>query len=46
MSTDRGIEVIFLAIAAAPLPAGAVVLLVARSRTAERSVNPRSPSAE
>ena len=46
MSTDRGIEVIFLAIAAALLPAGAMVLLVARSRTAERSANPPGPPAE
>ena len=46
MSTGSGIELIFLAIAAALLPAGAVVLLVARSRTAALSANPPGPSAE
>ena len=35
----RGIEVVFLAIAAALLPAGAVVLLVARLRTAALSAS-------
>ena len=46
MSPGGGIKLIFLAIAAALLPAGAVVLLVARSRTVALSANPPRPSAE
>ena len=46
MSPGGGIKLIFLTIAAALLPAGAVVLLVARLRTAALSANPPGPSAE
>ncbi len=43
MSAGRGIEVIFVAIACVLLPAGALVMLAARSRTDSAFVDPSGP---
>lgn len=46
MSAGGAIDLILWVLAALLLPAGAVVLLVARLRTAALSANPRGPAAE